>query len=272
MRFRQFLPVALILLITACSFVDETEHCVRTRYGKVVDQKVQSGLRSTIIWDFTCIPTTQRPYPYGKGGEEAPSVTVGAVTNDSVTVDMKIAVDYTVIDGWAAFVAKREYDRVVQEVGNAIVSGSRQAVGQLKAFQLIGEELAGAEDSLQMAIQRNVNGYIRIDRVYIRDPGIPDNITKAWGEAAVARANQQKAKDQFFTDSLNGMRTVVLARAEAEKRRLEIQAMATSPVVLELEKTKAFAAGISNALSRCTSNCIIGGDVLQRYLSINGRP
>lgn len=198
-------------------------------------------------------------------------MTVGAVTGDSVTVDMKIAVNYTVVDGWAAFQAKREYDRVVQEVGNAIVSGTRQAAGQLRAYQLIGDDLASAEDSLQAAIQRNVNAYIRVDRVYIRDPGIPENITTAWGEAAVARANQQKAKDQFFTDSLNGMRTVVLARADAEKRRLEIQAMATSPVVLELEKTRAFANGIANALSKCTSNCIIGGDVLQRYLGIGGR-
>lgn len=271
MQFRKFALLAVVLATSACTFVDETEHCVRTRYGKVVDERVQPGIRSTAFWDFTCLPTTQRPYPFGKGGEEAPSVQVGAVTGDSVSVDMQIAVDYTVIDGWAAFQAKREYDRVVQEVGNAIVSGTRQASGQLRAYQLIGEELADAEDSLQVAIQRNVNGYIRIDRVYIRDPGIPKNITNAWGEAAVARANQQKAKDQFFTDSLNGMRTVVLARADAEKRRLEIQAMATSPVVLELEKTRAFAEGISNALSKCTSNCIIGGDVLQRYLSINGR-
>jgi hypothetical protein len=272
-QFQKFLlSLLLVPLMAACAFVDETEHCTRTRYGKVVEQRVASGLRSTAIWEFTCMPTTERPFPAGDGGETAPSTIIPVITADSVSLEMEVAMDFVVVDGWAAFQAKRQYDRVLQEIGNALYSGTRQAGGQLKSFQLVGDALAVAEDSVRAAVQRNTGSYLKINRVYIRNPGLPQTISKAWNDAAVARANQQKAKDAFVNDSLEARRTVVQAQAAAQKRELEIRAMATSPVVLELEKTKAFAEGIANALSRCTSNCIIGGDVLQRYLSMNGRP
>lgn len=271
-RFIRILGILLLPLVAACTFVDETEHCVKTRYGKVVSERAATGLNFSMgIWEFTCITTTERPFPLGKGGEDAPSTSIPVITADSVSLNMAIAMDFVVTDGWAGFQAKRQYDRILQEIGNALYSGTRQAAGQLRSSQFVGDDLAIAEDSIKAAVQRNTGSYIRINRVYIRDPGLPDNITKAWNDAAVARANQQKAKDNFVNDSLEARRTVIQAEAAAQKRRLEIQAMATSPVVLELEKTRAFAEGISKALSNCQNNCFVGGDVLQRYLSMVGR-
>lgn len=267
-RFSRSIPILLLAaFVAACEPVDSTEHCVITSYGDVVQEKAASGINHSFMRDFNCFPVTQRTYPQGSGGENAGAERVALTTADSVVMDADLAVDYRITNAFEAFKVKREFNRVEQELSNAIRSGARNAGAVLRVSSIIGAGRATIEEQLKVAIQAQVGNYLTIERVYLRGMTPPDNIVKAWNEAALSRAGQQKARDAYVTDSLNARRTVVVAQAEAEKRRLEIQAMASSPVVLELEKTKAFAQGIAQALAGCNHNCIIGDGVLQKFLN-----
>jgi hypothetical protein len=45
MKGRNWAVMLLTLIVaSACTAVDETEHCVETRYGKIVTEKMSNGL------------------------------------------------------------------------------------------------------------------------------------------------------------------------------------------------------------------------------------
>ncbi len=263
MRHQRFTAVLLLLVLGACASVDETEHCVNTRYGKVISEKLASGLSGVMFSDIECFPLTQQAFPQGSGGENAPRENVPVITADSVAVVFEVALDWHYTDAWKAFQVKRSHDRVLQEISNGLRSGARDAGATLKMSALFGAARAALDEKFKDAVQLQLGPYIFIDKVYVRGIDLPDGIQKAWTAAAQARAGQQQARDAYVTDSLNARRTIILAETEARKRELEIRAAASSPVFLEVEKVKALA----TLLNHCTSNCFIGGDMMNRYFA-----
>lgn len=262
--------LALVMSLTACiSNVDETEHCVATRNGKVINEKVSSGFASTTFSDLECFPVTQVTYPQGSG-ENAPSMAGKLITADSVVMDVELAVDFRITEPFQAFTVKRNFGKVQSELANAIQAGLRNAGSTIRVESIVGSSRAGIDDKLKTEIQSQVGPYLTIERVYLRSITPPAKISSAWGDAALSLAGQQNARNSYITDSLEARRTVLRAEARAREKALEVQAMATSPAVLELEKIRAFSKGISEALKGCTNNCIIGDGVLAKFL--NGAP
>lgn len=260
---------ALMVLSMACAGVDETEHCVNTRYGKVIQEKVTSGLEGVMFSDLECFPITQQAFPAGSGGEDAKAEKVATISADSVALTFEIALDWHYGDAWKAFSVKRSHGRVLQEISNGLRSGIRDAGATISMASLFGPARATLDETFKKAIQEQVGPYILIDRVYVRSVEMPDGIQKAWAEAATARAGQQRAKDQFVADSLNIRRTLMAAEADARKTELANRAMAVSPAVLQLEAARAMAEGIKGACGRATT-CIIGGSVMDTWRALGG--
>ena len=86
-RFAWLLP---LVLLVACERVDVTEHCVMTRYGKVVQERMEPGLKWMPIADATCFPLTEQNFP-----EQGSVETITAQTADPLTVQGDVAIVYS---------------------------------------------------------------------------------------------------------------------------------------------------------------------------------
>src|SRR5687768_16888527 len=82
--------VVAVGLLAACTQVDSTEHCVETRYGKVVNPRMATGLNLTVLTSSTCFTMTEKNYPSTVGGKEM----IPAQTQDPITVEGDIAIVY----------------------------------------------------------------------------------------------------------------------------------------------------------------------------------
>lgn len=105
---------AMLLFTTACfEKVDATEHCVETRYGKVVNPKAGDGLVSTMTTTLTCFPTTQQQFPGGSvTGEDASAEKVEFLTRDSIMMAADIAILWKYSNPNDAFNTRRSHAAV----------------------------------------------------------------------------------------------------------------------------------------------------------------
>lgn len=266
----KYLILPLLFVMTACAKVDATEHCVETRFGKVVNERVSDGITSVITTDLTCFPTTQQQFPGGSvTGENASSEKVEFLTRDSIMMTADIAINWKYTNAFQAFTTRRSHAAVLSELTNAVRSGVRDAGATVGLTDLMGTNRAGLDEKFREAINLQMSKYATVEKVYLRSVGIPPNIQALWQQTLAQQAEQTKARAAFITDSLNARRTVVTAEAEARKVALETQALATSPVVLQLRMAEAMANGFANICARATT-CIVGGSVMDTWKSANG--
>lgn len=260
--------VALIVLVVGLSSfekVDATEHCVKTRWGRVITPKVENGLTSTVAAELTCFPLTQQQFPGGAvRGEEASSETVEFLTRDSIMMSAEIALNWKYVNVDSAFTTRRSHDAVLSEMSNAVRSGARDAGATIGLRDLMGANRAGLDEVFRKAINQQMSDYALIEKVYIRKVDIPSNIQSLWTQTIAMTAEQTKARAQYLTDSLNARRTVIVAEAEARKVELETRALATSPEVLRLRTAEAMAKGLSE-ICKGVNTCIIGGSVMDTW-------
>ncbi len=262
-----FALVVLIVGLSSFEKVDATEHCVKTRWGRVITPKVENGLTSTVAAELTCFPLTQQQFPGGTvTGEEAASETVEFLTRDSIMMSAEIALNWKYVNVDSAFTTRRSHDAVLSEMANAVRSGARDAGATIGLKDLMGANRAGLDEVFRKAINMQMSDYALIEKVYIRKVQIPANIQQLWTQTIAMTAEQTKARAQFLTDSLNARSIIIKAEADARKTELETRALATSPEVLRLRMAEAMASGLAKVCSGA-STCIIGGSVMDTWKS-----
>jgi regulator of protease activity HflC (stomatin/prohibitin superfamily) len=271
----------LAVSLTACTGVDETEHCVETRYGKVVTQRMTPGLSNTFMTDVTCFNLTQQQFPGGTDDAgKAIAEKVPMFLKDSVTVDAELSFLWRYNNAGAAFTEKRAHDGVVAELSNAVRSAARDA-GSTIALADLFTQRAALDDRFKQAIQAKSPAYVTIERVFLREVIIPENIRKAWSQAMEQRAQREQITSQYVSDSLRNRSAIqkaesesrvvmVKAEADAKAKELEARAMATSPEVLRLKQAEALATGLGKICSGPqVTNCSIGqqtlADIMGRF-------
>jgi len=241
--------------------VDATEHCVETRWGKVINPKVENGLISTITTDLTCFTTTEM---------QTDGETVEFLTRDSVVVKVELGLNLKYTDAFKAFETRRSHDAVMAEVANAVRSGSRDAGATIGIGDMMGAKRASLDELFREAINNQLGDYITVVKVYPRQIVIPARIQETFTATIAQQAEQQKARAKYVTDSLNARSTVINAQAAAEATRLTAQAMAVSPAVLKFRSDSVLAAGMKEICGRA-STCVIGGTVADKFLTITPR-
>lgn len=266
MRFTRFIPLLLIPLFTACfSFVDATEQCVETRYGSVLNQNTGSGPVSTITTHLTCFPTIQQTFPGGHvKGENAANEHIEFLTRDSVMVGIDVALNWKYVNVFEAFNTRRSHDAVLTELSNAMRSGAREAGATIGLSDFFGAKRAGMDAVFQEAFNRQMSKYAHIEKVYLNRVVLPKTIQEAWLATQTSQAQQKQAMAAYITDSLNARRVVVTAQANAEKTKLETQALAVSPQVIQLRAAEAMAKGMSE-VCKGVQTCILGGSVVDTW-------
>ena len=242
--------------LVACTSVDSTEHCVETRYGKVVNERMSTGLNPTILTTATCFTMTERNYP-AAGQKEM----ITAQTQDPITVEGDVAIVYKFDPATinTVFVEKRTPEAAEAEILNGIREGYRNALSSWTIAEIF-QNRAALSDSVRAHIQRKIGNRAIITNVFVRDIKAPQSIEQARIAAAQQAQVLDKAQKQFTIDSVNARAQVMTAQASAEAKRLEAASYATNPALLQLEIAKANADGLARACAGpAVTTCVIGG-------------
>jgi len=252
--------VSLAVFFTGCTKVDQTDYCIETRFGKVVDEHMTTGMALTVFSEATCFPLTDVNFP-SQGSTES----IEAQTADPVTVtgDVGVVYAYDPTSVNTVFIAKRTAAAAEIEILNAIREGYRTALAGWTVADIFSNRRTELSDSVRAHIQRKLGNLATIKRAYVRDIKIPKTIEDARiGAVAQAQVLDSTLK-RFAIDSVAARATVIRAQAQAEATRLQAQAYASNPALLELERSKALAEGIARACSGPQiTTCVIGGTVL----------
>lgn len=252
--------VSLAVFFTGCTKVDQTDYCIETRFGKVVDEHMTTGMALTVFSEATCFPLTDVNFP-SQGSTEQ----IEAQTADPVTVmgDVGVVYAYDPASVNSVFIAKRTPAAAEIEILNAIREGYRTALAGWTVADIFSNRRSELSDSVRAHIQRKLGDLAMIKRAYVRDIKIPKTIEDARiGAVAQAQVLDSTLK-RFAIDSVAARATVIRAQAEAEATRLRASAYSTNPALVELERSKALAEGIARACSGPQiTTCVIGGTVL----------
>lgn len=251
----------LVLAVAGCTFVNDTEHCVETQYGKVIAEKMSSGLNATIFTDATCFSLTEQNWPEDGSAEQVSAVTKSP---NPVTVSGDIAIVFaydpaTVFD---VFMAKRSEEAAEVEVLNAIRDGYRDALAAWTVADVFSERRAAIGDSVKLAIQRNIGNRATIKNVFIREIRLPPEIEQARTAAAQQAQALDKQRQQYEIDSLAARSRVMQAQAEAESKRLLALSYSQNESLKEIEVARELA-------KICTGvqQCILGVQVMDRMMA-----
>jgi hypothetical protein len=266
LRYTLLLPVLLLrlLLLPACTQVDSTEHCVLTRYGKIVQEKMDTGLSFTPFTESTCFTMTEQNFPEETAGKE----TIEAQTKDPVTVTGDVAIVYSFDPGTIieVFREKRSPEAAEAEILNAIREGYRNALAGWTVTEIFSERRPFLSDSMRMHIQRKIGTRARIHQVFVRDIKIPSQIEEQRIAAAAQEQVLQRAQRQFDIDSVNASALLMRERTNADANRLRAESYESNPALLQLDIARAQADGISKACQGANvSTCVIRGSVLDTW-------
>lgn len=264
---RTFGVVALVALLTACSRVDQTEYCVKTDYGTVVEKSVGSGLTFTGAPGvaLTCFSMTDQNFPE-KHGDSLSTLTMDVQTGGGeqpLTIQVEVSGVYAFDPNtvYNVFLAKRSETAAEVEVFNSIQEGTRAAFGSWTVNEIFSSQRGNLSDSLKAHIQRKLGQRAVIKNIFVKKITLPQAIEQARIAAAQQAQILAKAQQQFVIDSQNARGVVMKAEADAKANQLRANSYASNPKLLDLEIAKVWSAGLSNACGR-TTTCIIGGQAL----------
>lgn len=270
-RSRMLFIVSVAALImsglTACTSVDTTEHCIQTRYGKVINQHMDPGLNWTLASQATCFKMVEHNYPGGTDKDGQPLAEVmEAQTSDPITVNGEVALVYKYDPNtiYQVFLEKRSPDQVEMEITNSIRAGYRAAIGQFSVAELFQQRDLFA-DSVKAHIQRRIGHRAIITNVFIRSITVPQVIEQARIAAAQQAQVLDKAQKQQAIAEANAKATIAQAEGEARATQLRAQSYTSNSKLLDLEIARAKAEGIKEVCAH-SSTCIIGGSIADSWL------
>lgn len=267
---------ALLVLpfLGACGFttVERNQACIQTRFGDVVNngELLDPGFKAFIVSRTRCFDMREQTFP-DEESEGERSVTMRAQTNDPLTVTGDVTVVYRFRPGSALEIydTKGTEEALERELYAAISEGYRNGVVQYSVDELFSGKRTELDKQVQQFIQAKIGretGLVEILSVFIRNIEAPEEIERLRTQASSRDQMLDQERKQFQIDSIAAIRRVVNAQAFADSVRLEANAYASNPALLQLRATEAFANGMAEICSG-TSTCIVGGNVLDKFLT-----
>lgn len=266
----RFKPLAILIAILAllgCNSVNTTDHCIQTRYGKVIDQHMDPGLNWTPASSVTCFSMVEHNYPGGTDKEGQPLAEVmEAQTSDPITVTGEVALVYKYDPAtiYQVYLDKRSPEQVEIEVTNSVRAGYRAAIGKFSVAELFSQR-EQFSDSVKAAVQRRIGHRAIITNIFIRNIQVPPVIEQARIAAAQQAQVLDKALKQQGIAEANAKATIAQAEGDAKANQLRAQSYSSNPKLLDLEIAKAKAEGMASVCSK-SSTCIIGGSIADTWM------
>lgn len=254
----RYTMLSLCIALAACTTVDQTEHCLLTRYGKIVEDKMDNGLTFTPFTHSECFTLRDQNFPTQSDGDH--KETIEAQTRDPLTVTGDIAIVYAFDPGniKQVYLEKRTQDAAEVQILNAVRDGYRSALASWTVADIFSSRRAELGDSVKAHIQRKLNdkriGQLAvIKQVFVRDIKVPAAIEAARIASTQQAQKLNQAMQQLAIDSMNTRGQIIKAQGVAETNRLTALSYVSNPKMLDLE----IAERLSHLCGQATT-CVIG--------------
>jgi len=240
----------ILIMVGGCTAVDATEHCVETRYGKVVNEQMATGLNATFLTSAECFPTTEQNHTLEN--VEVRSSDPTTLTVSGITVNWEYSDNV-----YAVFLDKRTHDAAVREINGAIEEGIKNAFTQFNYLDVSGARFAEIAPTIQAAIQTKVGTRAVVKNVLLS--GQISGPLLAGVEQERARTMEQTqalqtANAAARTDSINNARRLASENVNAQIKELSAAAYVSNPALLRLEIAKEL-----KSICGSATTCILGG-------------
>lgn len=281
--------ILLVLFLSGgWTVADDTEHCFKLRYGRIIDDNVGSGLHPEWwIFDYECLPMIEQQIPDVSSDDDTEWATVSFETADrmNVTVPFRTVVQYDPGAIRDVFLAKRTQEAILADVNSGLMTGAAQAGNSMTLDDIFDGGLENLQERMRGAMQNEVGSLARVVRVFVLQPEMPPQIRAARDAARQAEENIRQIRQEFVSDSINAEKeritaevqaraTVARATAYADSVRLtmtaEAAAFAQNRELSELRQIEASSEAIARLLSNCESNCFVGAQMIDRALAAWG--
>ncbi len=256
------------LFMAGTTTVDATEHCVLTRFGRVKQERMDTGFHFTPLSEATCFTLTESNFP--KTGE---AETMEAQTNNPVTITGDVAVIYAYDPDnvFQVFLDKRSQDAAEIVIRNSIREGYRTAIAGWSVDDIFSSRRRELSDSVHAHITDKLGGLARIETVFVRNIRTPQAIE----DARVAAVRQDQVLDsirtQFTIDSVRSASALLVARNSAAAAEAEGLAYQSNGALLNLRIAEEMANGLAQ-VCRGVSVCVVGGSVMDTWANATGIP
>jgi regulator of protease activity HflC (stomatin/prohibitin superfamily) len=255
---KPLLAVVGLVLLAACTSVDQTEHCVLTRYGKVEEEKMENGLNFTPFSHAECFTLRDQNFPAAADSDHKETIT--AQTRDPLTVTGDIAIVYSFDPNSIPklYLEKRTQDAAELVILNAVRDGYRSALASWSVADIFSARRGELSDSVRAHIQRKltdprIGNLAIIKQVFVRDIKVPEAIESARIASTQQAQRLAQAQQQLAIDSMHARGNIITAEAQARANQLTAQSYSSNPKLLDLEIAKA----LSNLCGKSTT-CVIG--------------
>lgn len=251
--FRRTAMMSLIVALFAsgCAFIDQTESCIKTRYGKVVKRDLEPGIEGTWgIYDVTCFTLTEK---------EVEPVTMSAASKDQLTVTADVSVIYAFDPAtvYEVFLDKRSQKAAEDELMKAIRDGYMRAINQFTVEEIFSAgDLGRLSTAVREQIQDKIGGMVEIKRVYVTNLVVPQQIEQARIQKARRDLEYQEAQRQAQIDSVKAYGQYIAAELAAKAKEVTAEAYRRNPALLQLEIAQHL-----KELCQGVQTCVIGGSV-----------
>lgn len=256
---RRVALVLAVLVAGACTSVDQTEHCVLTRYGKVIEDKMATGMNFTAFSNSECFTLRDQNFPAAAADGDHKE-TMEAQTKDPLTVTGDVAIVYAFdpANVKQVYLEKRTQDAAEAQILNAVRDGYRSALAGWTVADIFSARRAELGDSVRAHIQRKlldpkIGQLAVIKQVFIRDIKVPEAIEHARIASTQQAQKLNQASQQLAIDSMQSRGQLIKAQATAEANRLTSLSYASNPKMLDLE----IADRLSHLCGSATT-CVIG--------------
>lgn len=265
---RKVFPVVAVVLAVACARVDETEYCVKTRFGNVVAEGLEPGLTNVAApgVDLTCFSLTDQNFPERAGKEEDQTIVMKVQTGGGeqpLTIEVNTSFVYAFDPQtvYNVFLQKRSEEAAEVEIFNAVQEGVRSAFSSWTVSELFGEHRPSLSDSVLVHVQRKVGDRAMIRKAFVGAIKLPQAIEEARSLAAQQAQVLDKARSQYIIDSVQARGRVMQAEADSRAKELMARSYAENPKLLDLEIAREWSSGFAQ-VCKGTQTCIVGGNAL----------
>jgi regulator of protease activity HflC (stomatin/prohibitin superfamily) len=224
----------LLILLSSCYVIDQTEVGVIKTLGKVSDEPVYPGLHFKIpaIQSVITMPTTVQVLDMTQKNGHS----IKALTSEGLPVIIDVTLQYH-IDPEKAPQIYSEFKDPKAWIYSTTRAKVRDIIAQYKAEQLYSDKRVEAQQKIMTDVSETLakKGII-VDALLIRNVELPHQVVDAIEQKLKAQQEAEKMKFEVQKAKLEAQKKIVEANATAEANRILAESIRQNPEVLEYKK------------------------------------
>lgn len=237
---KRVLVSVFCVALTGCTVIPPGQRDVKVSLGTIDKNLLQPGMAAYNPFTDTLVPYSVK--------QDTVEGKAQPLTADQLAITLEYKVQYRIPEGqiltlYQAY-SGNPYDKLIDP---QIQEAFRQVISQYKADGAI-KNINTVKDQVVAMVRSNLKGLVDIEDIPITHTSLPEVLQNAIAEKQIME--QKSLQKQYELDAAKKQAeiTVANAQAQAESIKLQTEALARSPQLIEYEKVKKWDGKLPNTV------------------------